>query len=1309
MGNEVSRPAAGLTPRAGPGTPRSESLRGLPPNVPPSPAARRAKSFTQASPQTEAQSPKAGGSQSHMDRTIQRMDRTIRKRVRGGITYNMKVLIRGAKGTGKTSLFQRLKGEPIPTTHNSTPQLQSATINWQFRTNSEESVKCEVWDVVDRGFDPSQENGNGPHEDGHEANPFQADAVKTGLAASTSSAMAAATAAAAAVASAGNMSGTHMVATVDASTIDVYHESHGVIFLLDVTKWDTLEYVKQELANVPVHIPTLVLGNFRDCGNQRKIFKEDIHELLYGNPDRSHRQQAPRRPHELLYFECSLLNCYGLKALHQYFGIPFLQLKLSTLRQQMRIVEGEFAHVKHDLQAKISEQRYTDYMEHIKSTGSDIRTGRRRLSSSQQHGPVDSAESIDVAPEPTSSEAQEDHEPRLAKRSDSTTSNGSDVVVSESKHPVVAVEDSKAKEDSKTKEEDVQSRVEAEQQDLEDLPERSASMITQTAAPLKMIHIEQQGSVAELDHEHLNSAVSAPAKASPKSVKTKKPSSHTNGVNGGTSNSSPKKVSIDDPMDLLDFKVPKSHNSDLDNFYSDDDSDANDDQDEVVVSRVAGGGIGHKQLFLDSDSSDSEQEIKPRRAIKPTKEARQRSPPRRAIASSAGKTEMPKSDTSSPSSPAPRDESPSRSNDTSVSSSRTPPGDVVVVKSSSPASTPAAPAPPTTPHGSPRAKSENNSPRNPRVFAAASSLQSTRVQSPPVLDTEKETPVLSLPVPDTNVDKPAPPATETELVIESTETKSADENAIPQPEEEKADSHSSPRGTISPRRREKTFEKPTSPKSSDDVGIDAVKEVKIEEPIALHISGDASSDLSQDLKIESSKNGEDEYIVANHNDLDDFFSDEDDASEKPLEKPISSADVSVGFAEEIIELSPTHVDHVDVPDVPELSAEERTELDLDRESPAQVNHVDGVQEDMVDTFVAEAGASADETDAVQSSVDPQSSEQRTTAFKYAAPISPPKATARPELIMSDDDDEPGDLVEAYISQQPAVSAQPTSKRPEMIMSDEDSEQDTKPAAPALFAPKSVSRRIDVLMSDDDDDLNVSNGNELGPAHAAALSSFATSAPMARPSVMLSATLPSPSLKPLVMPPRSNDLDSFFNSDESDAEEQASVSRPGPPVPPAAEVGRSAFNRQRVLVASDDDDEENEETEDRFASYNAKNSRKSKASRKQRREEFRQTMVAATDDRSLNLDESPPVLSEGALTNADVLAAIRKAQEEALRMLGTPADSEPAAASSERRKSKKHSSSSSSVTTEEGRKHKRKSSKRSSSSRSKKRDEVLESE
>lgn len=41
-------------------------------------------------------------------KAIRRMDKLVRTRVRKGVTYNMKILLRGERGVGKTSLMKRL-------------------------------------------------------------------------------------------------------------------------------------------------------------------------------------------------------------------------------------------------------------------------------------------------------------------------------------------------------------------------------------------------------------------------------------------------------------------------------------------------------------------------------------------------------------------------------------------------------------------------------------------------------------------------------------------------------------------------------------------------------------------------------------------------------------------------------------------------------------------------------------------------------------------------------------------------------------------------------------------------------------------------------------------------------------------------------------------------------------------------------------------------------------------------------------------------------------------------------------------------
>ncbi|CAH0492380.1 unnamed protein product [Peronospora farinosa] len=511
----------------------------------------------------------------------------------------MKLLIRGAKGTGKTSLFQRLKGELIPETHQSTPQLQSATINWKFRENLEENVKCEVWDVVDQGFVP-METVNGGEEGGGTRGKTAAIVEQEGLQSQKSLSAGRVTAA--------MQNGTHSMAVVDASTVNVYHVAHGVIFLLDITKWDTLEYVKQQLDNVPVHIPTLVLGNFRDQGAQRKIFKEDIQEMLYGSRDRPQPQQW-RRPTELLYFECSLLNCYGLKSLHQYFGIPFLQLKLATIRQQMRIVEGEFTHLKHDVQATIMEQRYAEYVAHIKTTGSDIRTGRRSSASGSTSRAVTcsnvaNSSFSDIDPGKTAQDGTDNR----CKENDAET-------------PIIAL----------TTQTPQKNQEVTESQDMKDLPARNSSGVSQATSSLKFQHKENMASIpddaTDVNVPHIKGEHALPnGKNSESSL-----------LNHASPNC-PRKVSMEEVIHLEDFQVPKTRISDLNHFYSEDESDEDigGNDEDVVVAPADGlmkantSGVYHKQRFLDSDSDSDENESTRVQRRRNGKVSRKRSPHRRA-------------------------------------------------------------------------------------------------------------------------------------------------------------------------------------------------------------------------------------------------------------------------------------------------------------------------------------------------------------------------------------------------------------------------------------------------------------------------------------------------------------------------------------------------------------------------------------------------------------------------------------------------------------------------------------------------------
>ncbi len=47
---------------------------------------------------------------------------------------------------------------------------------------------------------------------------------------------------------------------LDAEFVDVYKGTHGVVFIFDVTKMWTFEYIDRELPKVPAHIPGEILS-----------------------------------------------------------------------------------------------------------------------------------------------------------------------------------------------------------------------------------------------------------------------------------------------------------------------------------------------------------------------------------------------------------------------------------------------------------------------------------------------------------------------------------------------------------------------------------------------------------------------------------------------------------------------------------------------------------------------------------------------------------------------------------------------------------------------------------------------------------------------------------------------------------------------------------------------------------------------------------------------------------------------------------------------------------------------------------------
>ncbi|KAK2837748.1 hypothetical protein Q5P01_014960 [Channa striata] len=252
---------------------------------------------------------------------LQSMNQSLQRRFAKGVQYNMKIVIRGDRNTGKSTLWHRLQGKKFVEEYIPTQEIQATSIHWNYKT-TDDVVKVEVWDVVDKG--KGKRRGDNLKL---ENEPQESDEV-----------------------------------ALDAEFLDVYKNCNGVIMMFDITKQWTFNYIMRELPKVPTHVPVCVLGNHRDMGEHRVILPDDIRDLIAG-------LNRPMGSSYIHYAESSMKNGFGLKYLHRFFNIPFLQLQRETLLRQLETNQLDMDATLEELcvQQETEDQNYEIFLENLES------------------------------------------------------------------------------------------------------------------------------------------------------------------------------------------------------------------------------------------------------------------------------------------------------------------------------------------------------------------------------------------------------------------------------------------------------------------------------------------------------------------------------------------------------------------------------------------------------------------------------------------------------------------------------------------------------------------------------------------------------------------------------------------------------------------------------------------------------------------------------------------------------------------------------------------------------------------------------
>uniref|UniRef100_A0A8C0SHL0 Rab-like protein 6 n=2 Tax=Canis lupus familiaris TaxID=9615 RepID=A0A8C0SHL0_CANLF len=263
-------------------------------------------------------SEQAPGRDKNIPAGLQSMNQALQRRFAKGVQYNMKIVIRGDRNTGKTALWHRLQGKKFVEEYIPTQEIQVTSIHWNYKT-TDDIVKVEVWDVVDKGKCRRRGDGLKVENDPQE--------VESEMA-------------------------------LDAEFLDVYKNCNGVVMMFDITKQWTFNYILRELPKVPTHVPVCVLGNYRDMGEHRVILPDDVRDFI-DNLDR------PPGSSYFRYAESSMKNSFGLKYLHKFFNIPFLQLQRETLLRQLETNQLDVDATLEELsvQQETEDQNYDIFLE----------------------------------------------------------------------------------------------------------------------------------------------------------------------------------------------------------------------------------------------------------------------------------------------------------------------------------------------------------------------------------------------------------------------------------------------------------------------------------------------------------------------------------------------------------------------------------------------------------------------------------------------------------------------------------------------------------------------------------------------------------------------------------------------------------------------------------------------------------------------------------------------------------------------------------------------------------------------------------
>lgn len=296
------------------------------------------------------------------DTGYQRLDPRLQARLRQGVNYNLKILLRGGRRAGKSTLLAKLRGKAPEDFDEYRPTSEIVVAHAHWRNDfTNEVVKLEAWDVVDIALaDPRDGKEDLEQIELERAHALDED-TPAGLAGSHLNLVRQATV------------GSIRLATLDARRVDVYRDTDGVVIMYNPFIIKTWECALETIKALPGNIPCIVVRNLYDveeamkkndpddfsqsrCGIEISV-QEALEQIKKVEIDMGMGSSRDIFQHIC----CSMKNSFGLEVLYQFFNVSFLKKRRKMLLAQVRLTEEHLEQVSQNLAQSVLSQDYAQF------------------------------------------------------------------------------------------------------------------------------------------------------------------------------------------------------------------------------------------------------------------------------------------------------------------------------------------------------------------------------------------------------------------------------------------------------------------------------------------------------------------------------------------------------------------------------------------------------------------------------------------------------------------------------------------------------------------------------------------------------------------------------------------------------------------------------------------------------------------------------------------------------------------------------------------------------------------------------------